>query len=401
MRIGKSWAAALAVSWVAALTHHPAEARTPHPATATSRGRLQRAAATVESADPQPSAPTPGPSGAPPASTFEDVLGKAELLEDLQTLLIAPTGGCDDAPSPIERARCEGTRAFLRRTLPGRSYWTLGDDPLVLRVGDYDPDVKGYRVSVAGCLACSKPLGLGGPGPAGQRFVTLRTPAAPAAASDAAATAAGAVATAPRTPLDALRGAVELNRSTVGFDTESEAQSWWADASGNLQVQFVFQPTVTEWTAPAGRGVSLPLLGFRVFNRCTREVLVSRPPSTNDVEMAVAPDCLERNQASRNRRGQPAETELEESLSARDLSAAMAAIRPQVAACYSRYQVPGRALLDYVVASNGTVQSVRLSGIFTGTPTGACVMEAARGARFPKFATVRQQFSYPFFLRAE
>jgi hypothetical protein len=397
MRIGKSSAAALAVSWMAALTHHPAEARTPHPATATSRGQLQRAAATVESADPQASAPTPSPTGAPAASTFEDVLGKAELLEDLQTLLVAPTGGCDEALSPIERARCEGSRAFLRRTLPGRSYWTLGDDPLVLRVGDYDPDVKGYRVSVAGCLACSKPLSLGGPGPAGPRFVTLRTPAAPAAASDAGAASAPAQ----RTPLASLREAVELNRSTVGFDTESEAQSWWADASGNLQVQFVFQPAATEWTAPAGRGVSLPLLGFRVFNRCTREVLVSRPPSTNDVEMAVAPDCLERNHAGRNPRSQPAETELEESLSARDLSAAMAAIRPQVAACYARYQVPGRALLDYVVASNGTVQSVRLSGIFTGTPTGTCVMEAARGARFPKFVTVRQQFSYPFFLRAE
>jgi hypothetical protein len=138
-----------------------------------------------------------------------------------------------------------------------------------------------------------------------------------------------------------------------------------------------------------------------VFNRCSREVLVSRPPSTGDVQMAVAPDCLERGRLGRPKKSAPTDAELPSSLSAQDLAAAMAAIRPQVAACYAKYQVPGRALLDYVVASNGMVQTVRLSGIFAGTPTGECVTEAARGAHFPKFTTVRQQFSYPFFLRAE
>ena len=48
---------------------------------------------------------------------------------------------------------------------------------------------------------------------------------------------------------------------------------------------------------------------------------------------------------------------------------------------------------------NGTVHSVRLSGAFYGTPTGACLIEAGQNARFPRFARERQQFVYPFFLR--
>jgi len=382
--------------WMAALaTCAPrAEARTSHKGSA--RGRLQRAGATVRSVDPAAAAgaaaaaaaAAAAEAAAPPAATsFEELLGKAEPLDDLGTLLIAPTGGCEDAGSSIERARCEGTRAFLRRTLPGRWFWTLADDPEVLRVSGFDEEVKGYRVSIAGCLACSKPLALGQPSapPAGDRYVTLRTPPPlpPGIASPP------------------LREAVELNRSTVGFDSQSEAQAWWAQAEGNLQTQFVFASSPIAWTSPTGPGYTLPLLGFRVFNRCSREVLVSRPPSTGDVQMAVEPDCLEQGRHARPKKSAPADAELPSSLSAQDLAAAMTAIRPQIAACYAKYQVPGRALLDYVVASNGMVQTVRLSGIFAGTPTGECVSEAARGARFPKFTTVRQQFSYPFFLRAE
>lgn len=363
-------------------------------------GRLQRAAATVQSEDTAaggaPSATTGSTDKAaatggaeglqPPASSFEEVLARAEPLEDLGALLIAPTGGCEEVPSSIERARCEGTRAFLRRTIPGRWFSTIGDDPEILRVSGFDPEVKGYRLSIAGCLACSKPWSFGDPvARVPARYVTLRTPPPlpPSAASPP------------------LREAVELNRSTVGFDSQGEAQAWWGQSEGNLQTQFVFAASPVEWTASAGPGTTLPLLGFRVFNRCTREVLVSRPPSTGDVQLAVAPDCLEQKRSTRTKKSAPVEAELPSSLSAQDLATAMAGIRPQVAACYARYQVPGRALLDYVVASNGLVQTVRLSGIFAGTPTGECVTEAARGARFPRFTTVRQQFSYPFFLRAE
>ena len=71
----------------------------------------------------------------------------------------------------------------------------------------------------------------------------------------------------------------------------------------------------------------------------------------------------------------------------------------RVFACFEKYRVPGLAQFDFAVAGNGTVNTVRLSGAFFGTPTGACLLDAAKDARFPRFSRERQQFVYPFFLR--
>ena len=144
----------------------------------------------------------------------------------------------------------------------------------------------------------------------------------------------------------------------------------------------------------------MKLLGMRVFNRCTGEVLVSRPPSTGIADMPGIDDgCKVRepdddpSQRADSAEGLPPE------LSKDVISKAMGTLRAQVFACYEKYRVPGRAQLDYVIAGNGTVRSVRLEGAFLGTPTGTCVLEAAQNARFQSFAGERQQFSYPFFLR--
>ena len=77
----------------------------------------------------------------------------------------------------------------------------------------------------------------------------------------------------------------------------------------------------------------------------------------------------------------------------------MAKIRPQVFACYQQFKVPGTLELIYVVASNGTVQSVAVGPAFAGTPTGQCAQQAAKDARFPPFKLDQQKFTYPFFLR--
>jgi len=77
----------------------------------------------------------------------------------------------------------------------------------------------------------------------------------------------------------------------------------------------------------------------------------------------------------------------------------MNALRPQVYACFEKFKVPGLAQFDFVVAGNGTVNSVRLSGAFFGTPTGACLLDVAKNAHFTRFGRERQQFVYPFFLR--
>ena len=45
------------------------------------------------------------------------------------------------------------------------------------------------------------------------------------------------------------------------------------------------------------------------------------------------------------------------------------------------------------------MQSVAVGPAFAGTPTGLCVLQAAKDARFPPFKLDQQKFTYPFFLR--
>jgi hypothetical protein len=79
-----------------------------------------------------------------------------------------------------------------------------------------------------------------------------------------------------------------------------------------------------------------------------------------------------------------------------DIVRAMMAVSPKVKDCYNQYKVPGTAMVAMKLARGGRVVDATVSGKFAGTPTGACVESAARGAKFPP--TEAQTFQYPFSL---
>jgi hypothetical protein len=87
-------------------------------------------------------------------------------------------------------------------------------------------------------------------------------------------------------------------------------------------------------------------------------------------------------------------------LSRSQIASAMSAIKDRVAACYSRHRVPGMAMVrGSVSGERGRLESVSVTGLFAGTPTGACVLAAARKARFPRFSGPSIRIKFPFMLR--
>jgi hypothetical protein len=319
----------------------------------------------------------PATNGTTEAPTFESLVRGAVPMSDLGTLLAPFAGKCDAETRELDRVRCRTTRRYLRRVIPQHSFWTVVDDPAAIAVSEFDAGIKGYHLSIAGCLACSQPVTVGRTRE--KRLITLK---------------------APEKEAESLRAAVELSRNSVAFDTLVEAKTWFGQVRPELRTQFVFQPADTEWSFGPSRGYALKLLGVRVFNRCTGEILVSRPPSTGIADMPGIDDGCRLPETGKDPSdSKSASSEMPSELSKSAISLAMSIIRPQVFACFSKYRVPGIAQFEYVVAGNGTVRSVRLSGAFHGTPTGSCLIEAAQNARFPSFAGERQQFAYPFFLR--
>lgn len=316
---------------------------------------------------------------AAPAASYEALAKGAFRTRDVATLLGAFVDRCDGEKRDLERARCRTTQAYLKGVLPQRTFVTPADDPAVIAVSDYDAGVKGYHVALAGCVACTKPVAVGRARE--RRFITLREPQKDA---------------------ESLPKAVEVSKSTLGFDNLIEAKKWLDRVRPFLRAEFLFQPADSEWSFGPSRGYALKFVGGRIFNRCTGEVLTSHPPSVGLADLPVGSRedeaCLEGSSgpavADRDE-----DSKLPAELPRDAIANAMTRIRPQVFACFEKFKVPGTAQLTYTVAGNGMVQSIRVGGAFDGTPTGECVLDAGKNARFPRFKAPSQQFSYPFFLR--
>lgn len=69
-------------------------------------------------------------------------------------------------------------------------------------------------------------------------------------------------------------------------------------------------------------------------------------------------------------------------------------------ACFNRYRVPGKCYVRVTIrGSSGRVASASIKGTFKGTPTGRCVARAFKRARFKKFQSSTQSFTFPLIFR--
>ena len=93
------------------------------------------------------------------------------------------------------------------------------------------------------------------------------------------------------------------------------------------------------------------------------------------------------------------DSNLPETLSRNDIQGGMRGIKGKVQGCYDRYKVPGLASVQITIGRAGRVTSTKVKGVFAGTPTGSCVQNAAKSARFPKFKGTPITITYPFILR--
>jgi hypothetical protein len=81
-------------------------------------------------------------------------------------------------------------------------------------------------------------------------------------------------------------------------------------------------------------------------------------------------------------------------LSSADIKRAMTAVAAQARACSDG--TAGPAPVQLLVAPNGRIQEVTVSGLFAGTPVGTCIERAVRTARFPPWDGPPQRFDFSF-----
>lgn len=322
-------------------------------------------------------APSPAAPAAPDPSSFEGLARGAAPAADLGTLLAPMVDKCGGEKREIDRVRCASAQKYLKKKLPGRAFVVSAADPAAISVSDYDGKIKGHKIALAGCLACSQPVAIGASGE--KRFVTLREPGKEG---------------------ESLAQAVELTRKNLRFDSIPEARTWMKNVRPHLRAEFVFQPTDNEWSMGVSKGFAFKLVAGRIYDRCTGDVLYSNPPSTGQAEkIGEEEGCPKAQEQETAKVEKDDDANLPNELGKAEIDKAMGGIKGQIHACFQQFEVPGKADLRFDVAGNGMVQTVDLKGGFVGTPTGDCIREAAKNARFPRFKKARQGFTYPFFLR--
>jgi hypothetical protein len=315
-------------------------------------------------------------------TSFEKLARGAVRTQDVATLLAPFIDSCGGDMRELDRARCRSTTTFLRKKLPQQTFLAESSDPAAIEVSGYDGAAKGYHLLLAGCIACTDPMPIGSRRE--PRFVTLATPD-----KSAASLAAG----------------VPVSKSTVAFDDFAQAKHWAEMEKPFLRAEFLFQPQAegSDFTVGMAPGIALKLVGARVFNRCTGEILVSKPPSTGFADRPLPghedPACTRAGQPQPMTDEQLAADRRPEELSKAAINDVMEKIRPKFYDCYQKFHSPGALVLSYVVGGNGTVQSIQIGSTFAGTPTGSCAIEVAKEMRFPAFKHERQEFKYLFFLR--
>src|SRR5262249_17380473 len=130
--------------------------------------------------------------------------------------------------------------------------------------------------------------------------------------------------------------------------------------------------------------VPVEVIGWRVFNQCTGEVMWSEPASRTAAAINKAarrpppqepkPGSLEPAAPADKR---PAR------LGRYDIEQTLAGTKPRVRECYERYEISGRADLVLEVEGTGAVQAAAIKGPFEDTPTARCLLEALGGVKFP------------------
>ncbi len=314
--------------------------------------------------------------------SFEKLAHGAVKTQDVGTLLAPFIDSCGGDMRELDRARCRGTTTFLRKKLPQQTFITESNDPAAIDVSGYDAAAKGYHLALAGCIACTEPMPIGSRRE--PRFVTLSTPDKRAAS---------------------LPAGVQVSKSVVAFNDFAAAKRWAEAEKPFLRAEFLFQPQAegSDFTVGMAPGIALKLVGARVFNRCTGEILLSKPPSTGFADRPPPghqdPACGKAGQPQPMSDEELAADKRPEELSKAAINEVMEKIRPQFYDCYQKFHIAGALVLSYVVGGNGTVQSVQVGSTFAGTPTGTCAMEVGKEMRFPAFKHERQTFKYMFYLR--
>jgi hypothetical protein len=304
--------------------------------------------------------------------------------KDLAALLWAYLGSCDSIDNDFGRRQCESLRAARRAQLAGKTFRMAGDR-LALSALDFDDKKKTLELKLYGCIACSAAVTV-----EGQPMYVLGT---------GQATIFGTTVLGPMVHSVARK-----------FQDEAAALLWKRDVVPRARTELVFRiPATPEeflWKRDLSQGVAVEIVGYRVHDPCTGEVLMAQPrskPVARDPSTCTGEDLLAlqraRREAEKPKDTGPKGPVLPAALTHVDIQVTLKPAVEAAQQCYAIYGVAGEARFRIKINGKGQVVAVEQEGYFVDTPTGDCIDRAIRAVTFPRTQKASTTVNYPFLLR--
>lgn len=324
-------------------------------------------------------APAPAAAAAAPAPTkaasFEEARANAWPAGDLGAL-VEPLYSVCPTKDDLARRQCELIKNWHLERLKTRTWYAVAD-AVAMKAEPYDSTVKTVTVGINGCLSCTHP-----PVVAGEPRV---------------------IATAPPKGMDeGYPIGIDVSSKDLPFEDAKKAGIWANKIRPRLRVEFIFGVGQPFDAKSATKGVSISLIGHRLYDSCFGDVLASEPPSKDPVKIAARDaTCPADKNADYNDEFLKEQAKLPDTLSRKQVQDAMAPVQGRVYECGEVFELKqGVARVHVTLKGNGE-SKMTIGEPYDKGDVYLCIKEALKDAKFPlfKFNSPPVEIDYPFVLR--
>lgn len=302
------------------------------------------------------------------ADSFDTLADAAEPVHtaaNMAALFWSQQTRCDDN-NDMARRQCKGVKQARRTWVAAQTY--LLDVGPALEVS-LNTDALSAEISLRSCLACEE---------LGDLIVGKGTR---------------------RVEGNAIKAPIVASLTKI-FEDLASAEHWNKHIASRLRAQFLVRlpRSLSKFTVADRPGYTVEVVGYRLYDPCTGEVLAAAPESAQGPVNASACEAepeLPKPEAP----PAPKLPDHPDRLNTSQIKRAMSKVGADARRCFDAYGIEGMATFELVIAANGTLRKSKQSGDFEGTPTGTCLDAAMELARFPKSKKKSTPITFPIMLR--
>ena len=184
------------------------------------------------------------------------------------------------------------------------------------------------------------------------------------------------------------------------FKDEQYLAHWSQYIAPRLKTEFLVQipSNVKSFKAKGKSGFQLEVVGYRLFDPCSGDVLSAKPAAKRAPQDSSTcedePKFVRR--ISKPKSNGP---QLPGQLSRKQIGDTLKALKDRGVVCRGAYGINGRGAFKFTIGKNGVIKESNQTGDFVGTPTGICLEDVLKTMRFPEFRDKDMKVSYPVVLR--